>query len=283
MRGLLKINLIFVFTIVFWHAGWPFMGELFAYRSKDMVFQWVMGSPELGKRLQLEDRMMRNKERFEALQDETKTQIIAAHQQMQEKLNEPWYLKLSKSFHILLFELPPLERTWIVLSFAISFMGFMGIEGVFQAVWLMPLVSIFFIWNNQIHGLTESLPADQQLFPTEEWIQEKYIGHKLSDNISDQQVELTKGLQIYFITEWAQEIPSKIESIFLSQLEKGEYFFHQARVDKMIHDVADDSNIFHQKRSLVGLFFFFVWNLFFAWKLYGTRIHLKANPGLQPL
>jgi hypothetical protein len=275
MRGLAILNLVIVFTIISYHAGWPFMGQLFEDRGQDIMYQWVMGNPELGKRLSMSERMERNAERFADLPDGKKAKITKSYEELQLRLNESWYSRLSRSFKILAFDLPALERTWLFLSFILSLLILFEIEGIRQAVWLLPLLAICFAIANQTLGYTPLPSADHELFPTEEWLIEKYIQRPLSQDIAKQRVELTLALNNFFIQEWANETPSNSIETFNLQVEKGEFAFHLARLEKILEQPLDKQNIFDQKRSWIGLFFFLLWNFLLAWRLRGKSMNLR--------
>ncbi len=129
------IHLCFVFTAVLWIAGQPFMGELFAYKSATLVYQTVMGSPELLKKLDKEKaeklalQFERNRQRFEKLPKEEQKAILTKYAELQELANQSWMTKTKAALNILFFDLPPFERAWIALSFVIPLLLLLGVEG----------------------------------------------------------------------------------------------------------------------------------------------------------
>lgn len=272
MKGITIIHMIIVFSVLAWSAGQPFMGELFAYKSQMLLYQTVMGNGDLVKKLQpakeneLKDKLNRNAKRFSQLPEEQKNEIQARYDHLQQQVNRPWQEKLRSSWHILAYELPVFEQLWILLSIVVVLLLIFHIEGAKQIAWLLPVVVLCYAVDNYLSGANPKESADTALFPSEKTITSQYLYEPLSSSILEQQQQLQQGWQLYLIREWANEIPSKDQDTFQQQAEKGEFQFTLARIDKLSQEESiDRSALFHEKKSLIVLLLYFLWNLFFAW------------------
>ena len=96
------IQLCLAFSVILWCAGQPFMGELFAIKSKMILYQSVMGSPDLLKKgkddPKLAARLERNAERFASLPLDQKQQLIRSYEQLHNKAEAPFLTKLWRSY-----------------------------------------------------------------------------------------------------------------------------------------------------------------------------------------
>lgn len=268
MRVVAIIQLCLVFTVLANRAGHPFMGELFAHKSQMLLYHTVMGNGgAIGERLdQKKELLDRNKERFAALPEVQKTAIIKQHDRLQSKADQTFLSKLQRSFYILAVELPPFEQAWIFFSLLIPMLVLLRVEGARQAAWLLPMIVLVYAINNRWNGTEPGRPADERLFPTEEYIVRNYLKEPLGEDISEQHDQLLRGWQLYLVDQWAHQKPALDSHPFAKQVEDGEYAFNVARVEA-VGQVKDEDrlNSFHQKESWWMLILYIMWNGFFAW------------------
>lgn len=273
VKAIVIFNLCIVFSSLFWSAGQPFMGELFIYKSAAMVYQTVMGQPELlqkmdGKKaMEMKEKFQRHRQRFLELPIERQQFLQTQYALLQEKVSVPWYSKFHSAFYILIFEIPVFEKMWLVLSFAISLLILLGIEGALEVIWLLPLITICYIMDNQMNGTTTtSFAPIKTSYPTEEKIVKEYLEGPLQEDLSSQRQQLLKGWQLFLIREHANEIPSTDALVFEAQVERGEFAFYLSLVEKINPlQILDRASIFHQRKPQGILFVYFAWNVCFAW------------------
>lgn len=141
------------------------------------------------------------------------------------------------------------------------------IEGARHAAWLLPVLALFFLFDNRINGIPV---LENHLFPSEHEIVKHYLQEPLSTDILKQHEQLLQGWNLYLIKEWGKEKPHKDPAIFQLQVETGEFMFNVNYLNSM------KPREYHsqQKVSLFLLFIYVVWNLFFAWFV---NLHLQAE------
>lgn len=249
-RVIAIIQLCLAFTVVMWSAGYPFMGELFAVKSKLLLYDNVIG----------------NAERFAQLPAEQQTQLIQSREELQKRTEVPFMSKLAQSLRIMAVQIPPFELTWIFFSIVIALMLLMKIEGALHAVWLLPLIASVYAIDNHLYGVVPAMSDEAKLFPTEEVLVRDYVKGDFSANIFEQQQQLMRAWETYLVAEWAHEQPAEEAVVFSGQVEKGNYAFTVARIQKLPQDRRQqDAAYFRMKQPFSILALYIVWNLFFAW------------------
>lgn len=228
-----------------------------------LLYHQVMGSPTLSQSVD-QSRLNRNAERFATLPQAQQLQFITQHDQLQAKANRSFWEKLWSSLHILVIELPVLERVWIVFSVAIALLLLLRIEGAVQAVWLLPLIVALYAYDNTQHAPAATPRASDLLFPSETYLIEHYLKQPLSNRISEQHDQLLKGWQFYLIEEWLHETPVSDPKQFAMQVERGQFAFDVARLEHSISDQKVTSP-FYKKEPPLLLVGYLIWNLFLAW------------------
>lgn len=279
------IQLCLAFTVILWSAGQPFMGELFAVKSKLILYQTVLGSQDLLKKgkenPQIVAKLQRNAGRFSRLPIDQQHQLVQSYQQLQKTADAPFLSKLGRSISIVAFQIPPFELAWIAFSIIISLLLLLRIEGAMHAVWLLPLIVLIYGIDNHWNGAQPGLAEESKLFPSEEKLVQEFMAEPLSPNIFEQQKQLLLAWKKYLVAEWAHEKSSDDETQFDLQVEKGEQAFTIARLAKLPKDrLIDDDALFHRKEPIFLLSFYLLWNLFFAWivtkntkKMYAAHTH----------
>ena len=277
------LQLCVAFTLIFWTCGLPFMGDLFSYKSKILLYQDIMGDNALLQKLdatkadQLQSKFVRNSERFKQLPRSQKIQILEGYNSVQKLTTTTFFEKMQKSIMILLVGLPPLELVWIILAVVVSILLLLRIEGATHAAWLLPLVVLAYAMDNQFHGKPSPPSPDAALFPSEQVIVNDYLREPLSSSIQEQHQQLKHGWELYLIQEWAKQIPSANSNVFQDQVEEGEFAFNVARV--VAHAKVKEQSHFENlrsKESIIYLLIYFFWNVYFAWVVTKKNIYQTA-------
>lgn len=236
------LQLCMVFTILLWHASEPFMGELFAVKSKMLIFQHLMGQKDEA-----------NRNRFLALPETERADLLQTYESLQSQLNSPFKSKLKGSFKAIFLDIPPLELAWIVFSIILSIMLLKKVEGVTQVIWVLPLLALAYSVDNRMYGYPPRLTEEQKLFPTEESIIENYIHEPFSQNPFLQKDQLKKGWDNYLIQKWTSGQGTPEEGLFAFNLERA----------KKISLLSPKKRETQESLFLIALYVF--WNISYAW------------------
>lgn len=266
------LQLCIAFTMILSNMGYPFMGELFANRSAQLIFDTVIGvnsekvaaASDSPRALQYNRYQQRNAARFSQLSEAQKSYILEQYDALQAKNRASFFSKLKRSIHILIFEISPWEQAWLLLSIVVCILILMRVEGAVQAIWLLPLLASVYAIDNRLHGADVGMTHEASLFPSEQVIIENYLNEPLSGGITEQEEQLRKGWQLYLVREWAKVEPSQTVNIFEEQVEIGEFAFDLARLDAQIKDRNVEASPFRRKESVSLLALYLLWNLFLA-------------------
>lgn len=253
-------HLCLALTLLFWLASEPFMGELFATKSKMLSYQHLMGKQSLS-----------HAQLFSELPDEKRSSILYDYDRLQKQLQTPFFRKLEASMR-LIWQLPLLEQGWILFSILIPILLLKKVEGSLSLVWILPLLTALYALDNRIEGIPIQLNQEQRLFPTEEFILKEYVKMPLSQSLAEQQRQLQKGWELYLIHNWAKESPADDPKIFTKQVERADFFFTVARIDTLKQ--VSISNRYKQE-SLFILSVYLFWNFSFA--LVVQRVGLRLR------
>jgi hypothetical protein len=245
------IQLCLVFSLMGWLGGYPFMGEHFVIKSKTALYTHVMDSPS-----------------FTSLPTRKQAIIQSAYGDLQKQASRPFLLKMSDSIRILLFDVSPFALAWMLFSLAIAILILLKIEGARQAAWILPLIVLAYGIDNIQIGTRSDASPDVALFPSEQRILADYLKEPLNSNIAMQEQQLRKGWNLYLVEEWTHETPSSDEATFAHQITQGNFAFTLARLDKLHQPQSPiPFSGMRQKEPLLLLMLYFVWNLFFAYKM----------------
>lgn len=255
------LQLCLVFSLLCWHLSYPFMGQLFASKSKKQLIETVMGiENNLDK-----DVMLRNQQRYNALPLNQKTIIQRYLDEVNLQLKHSFVKKLMRSIHILAFEISPTEQMWIVFAILVPLFFLINFEGARQMAYLLPLIAICYSMDNYWSGHRE-ISKEARLFPTEQKIKQEYLDAPLSSSISLQQAELTLGWHRYLIDQWTHEAPSLEQNERSKQIEIGDYRFQTARVLAQATESPQlEMYTFKRQKPTSTLLFYIFWNICFAW------------------
>lgn len=261
------IHLCIVFTAIASIASYPFLGKLFSYKKQAFLYHYVMGDTTLASKdsMEYQRKLERNQKRFSLLPEEKQLAILAQYKKLVNESEQPFLNKLRLSLEILIFKIPLYERAWLIFSIIICILILLKNENVSKAVWILPLLTLLYLINNQMHGEPQEPPPDLHLFPSEKMIVEDYLQSPLSGHIFEQKEQLTRGWNRYLVENWAKEIPDQDPFQFERQVEEGEYAFSIARLN--LYEKAKLSDSFHEKSALSVLLLYLLWNLFLAYKV----------------
>lgn len=251
-------QLCLAFTAIFWTLGYPFMGRHFELKSKLVVFEHVISSPFFNKEVP------QNQE------------IIQEYDRLKQELEAPFFDKISISTRIFLYDIPLLEKVWMLLAVILSIMALKKQEGVKHAVWILPLLVLAYSINNHMHGTSPSRNEEAKLFPTEEILLKDYLREPLKEGITDQQIQLLKGWELYLVQEWAKELVSSNPEKFQQQIKRGDFAFSVARINSLFQTKENYRSRFHAQQPMPLLIVYFCWNLLFAWVIWkrSSKHHL---------
>lgn len=254
MRVIIIIQLCMAFTLFVSYAAYPFLGELYEIKSKTALYESVTtkNDPVISAL-------------YSKLPEKQKNSIQKGQITLHNYLKKPFIEKISDSFTIILWKIPPFERAWIVFSILIGLLLLLKIEGAVQAAWILPLITLAYGISFYSNPPQINVRSDIQLFPTEQEITAHYLDKPLSNSILDQNAELLEGWRRYLIQIWAKEPPSNDPVIFLDQAKKGEFYFNVARISLINNDLLKKHHVNFQKRPPPPLLIiYFTWNCFFA-------------------
>lgn len=248
MRYFAIAHLCIAFTIVLWHLSQPFVGDLFQAKANLLVYNEVM----------------ENQERYQALPKSDQRLIGAGYERAIEKKGAPFFAKLKASFVQLATQIPPFEQAWLLLSLIAPILLLKQVEGSHQIVWLLPILTLAYIADNQVNGTIPMPTAQEKLFPSEELLIEKYVQEALGPTIVEQHAQLKKGWNLYLIDAWVHEEPAQDAQQFQEQLSRGGYAFTVARAKALASsDSKQRATPFH-KEPLSILLAFLIWNALVA-------------------
>lgn len=268
------LQLCFVFTAIASKGSDPFMGELFSFKSKALLYHYVMGDSTLmhashndeGKK-----KLERNQERFKKLPEEMQKQFQNQLNELMQMTEKSFSHKLKEAVEILTMKLPVFERAWIFFSIIIAILLLLRNESARNAVWVLPIVLLLYAWDNQMNGSKGFISPDTKIFPSEEVIVNDYLREPLSKEILEQHAQLLRGWKIYLIKEWGLQEPSRDPFLFEVQAEEGEYAFNIARLEALGQEKTPFKT-FKEKESLFLIILYFLWNLWFAYRVGFERL-----------
>ena len=234
------------------------MGDLFAVKSEQVLYDAVVEKQNLMEKLSTDDKLL----------------VSSQYEILKDKLQIPFSAKCMMMLRLLIVQMPPWQQAWLFFSLIIPLLLLLRIEGAVQVCWLLPLITIGFCLNNQLN-IPEFQRSEITIFPTEEYIVQRYLGGSLESNILDQQNELKKGWESYLITEWAHEFPSDVMQVRDNQVVKGEFAFNIARIKARQNEKILAVDKVPHRQSLLILFIYLMWNFFFAY--IAQKANMKAS------
>lgn len=271
-RLLAILQLCLAFSLLLWYMTQPFMGEYFALRSRMLLYEYVMGTSDiLRSRPGQEAKLERQAQRFQQLPESERFFIKKDYQKLQNYAQRPMLQKIGDGMRVLIRDIPLFEQAWLFFSILLAILILLKVEGAKQAAWLLPLIVLAYVVDNQLVGKPAIPSPDNPLFPTEEVIIHRYLSAPLASHPLEQKKQLEEGWHHYLVAQW----PS--EGVYA--LENAEFHFTIARLH-LLHDQprAEWLRPFHEKLGWPSLTFYLLWNVFFAWRMFPPSLSQKPQP-----
>lgn len=257
------IQLCLAFSLALWYVIQPFMGEYFNLRSRMLLYEYLMGTPTISKSKEHQLKQERQSQRFNQLSFSEQQELKNDYRQLQNYAARSSGQKIRDGMYRLITQIPPFEQAWIFFSIVISLLVLLKKEGAKQSLWLLLLIVCAYAADNQLTGKIHSTSPDEQLFPQESLIIEKYLETPLSPNFFDQKEQLEQGWKHYLLDRWSSPLPDS-----LWPLEEAEFNFTLARLRLLRNQPFSDwLYFFHEKLSFFSLCCYLLWNGLFAWSL----------------
>jgi hypothetical protein len=255
VRILVVIQLCIGFMMLAWYVCYPFMGELYHWRSRLFLAQNVIGDTQLLDYVSDKDKsnakmkLESNQQLFSRLPPDQQGEVLRDLNHYKSKTRTTFKQKAASTVDIFLNRLPPLKEAWLIFTFLTCFALLFRIEGAHSAAWSLPVLALAYLISNG--NYPSGLSPDAKLYPTEEMLFAK--GEEFSKKT------LPGAWQNYLEKEWG-----------------GEFFFNLARLKEMRgHPSYHSAYLFKYREPLPLLFVYFAWNLIFA---YICCKHEARNP-----
>jgi len=263
------LHLCIAFTVLIWNLSLPFMGEAYNNRAQSLAYHSVMGGND-----SIESEQIR--EKFQNLPLNTKQNVLNGFHQLQTRESKGFFEKLLFSISIILFRLPPFEMAWLCLSFIIPIMLLKQVPSGRIASLLLPLVTLIYCADNMYFGKSPVLSRSDQLYPSENYLIEKYVEGPLSDKIMTQHAQLKNAWHLYLVNEWASP---QSGSHFEQLLEDGKFSFNLARVQLMNPPALNRLSLTQEKEPFLYYILYLFWNALFS---YTVIKYVKPSDYLYP-
>jgi hypothetical protein len=248
-------QLCIAFTLLLWHMSQPFVGDLFRVKAQLLVFEEVMGALPASPDAERLAHSAQNKERFQALPTIHQATIAAGYARAQKQKARPFLDKLKSSLSILWNDISPFEKGWIMLSIIIPILLLKQVEGAHLAVWLVPLITACYIGESRMHDEILRVTAHEQLFPSEQYLVERYGNGALAESITEQHQQLKSAWERYLVDVWSDGD---------GEVATGAYAFHVARAKALVADSAVPQVAPQRKIPWTLAALLLSWNLLFA-------------------
>lgn len=256
-RAFVIIQLCIAFMMLMWYLCYPFMGELYHWRSHLFLAQTVVGDTQLldyvdDKEIpQSREKLESNQRLFSKLPKSEQDSVLKDLKHYQSMLKKGWKQKLASSFDIFLNHLPPFKEAWLIFTFIVCFSLLYRVEGAHLVVWALPVLTLGYIISSS--GYPSGLPPDAHLFPVE---------NTLNETTPE---TFSKAWNDYMEKEWG-----------------GDFFFNLARLKEYrSHPGYHSAYRFKHQEPLALLFLYFAWNLSFAYICCKCKKQLKTA-SIQP-
>lgn len=259
------IQLCLAFVVILWNASQPFMGELFTYKSQMLIYQDVIGISKSTDSAETIARKERNHHRFETLLTSEKAQLARYYGELQQLSQRTFLEKFERSLHILAFEIPFNEQLWLGLSLILPILLLKRIEGTEQAIWLLPLLTCIYAFDNYKYAPPATLSAEAKLFPSEYVLLNEYLKQPLSSELLKQKEQLLSAWKLYLVQEWSSRFSLNKNSDIEQLAEEGEFAFNIARIKSLPppkNIIAGKAQAGKENLFILTLYLF--WNFFFA-------------------
>jgi len=274
-RVITIIQLCIAFTILIFTLSYPFLQRYIDQKTDVMLIQIVKGDQSLvtdessSLELKQRDLLKRNVVRFEELPLSKQTMVDEFYEELISAPSRSFLIDFLETSASFVRKTPSFMLAWILLSIVLGILILLKVEGTHQTIWLLPLLVSLYGWQNVTQAPISIPSPDAALFPQEKEV----IEEELADSIEEQREQLQRGWQAYLVKNYAKEIPSNDKEVFDLQVEKGEFLFNIARIEKRKStQERADVTFWETKKHPAFLLLFFFWNFYFAWQIFRTEI-----------
>ncbi|MFA6916262.1 MAG: hypothetical protein WC222_07680 [Parachlamydiales bacterium] len=236
------LQLCIVFTVLCWHLGYPFLGEIYEIKQEKQLYDFVFEEV--------------NMPYFDQLPSRDRLRLESGAAYWKKQLEKSFATKLKASVRHMNYYMPRLELAWVVLSIIVCIMVLRQSEGYSRAVWLLPFLAVAFAYENISWGTSTVANADAKLYPTESQLVAKYRPEGLSANPLDHPAELTVLWEKYLEKDWGK-----------GDLKRGEFVFTVARIKEREANPSPISKRTNERQSIFWLLLYIAWNTFLALKV----------------
>ena len=244
-RILIVLQLCFAFMMLAWYVCYPFMGELYHWRSRLFLVQNIVGDTQLldyvgdNDKYEAKSQLEANQRLFSELPSRQQDDILEDLDHYRLKMKTSLQEKVLSSLDIFFSRLPPFKTAWLVFTFLACFALLFRIEGAHLTVWALPFLTLGYLLSSS--GYPSGLPPDAQLFPKEEALFKEGQGFSKEN--------LRQAWNHYLDREWG-----------------GEFYFNLERAKAYReHPSYRSAYLFKHKEPFFLLLLYFAWNLFFAY------------------
>jgi hypothetical protein len=156
------------------------------------------------------------------------------------------------------------------MSIIVPILVLKQVDGAHLAIWLVPLVALLYVADNQMHGVIPKATEHEKLFPSEAFLVENYVGDGMSDNILEQHAQLKGAWDRYLVDRWSGNEGT---------VEAGSYAFTVERAKAIVRARAAQVVPVQHKDPLVLAYGILAWNFLFAVLLFQQQ-RRQARPHL---
>jgi hypothetical protein len=158
-----------------------------------------------------------------------------------------WGERFHTTVLLLVKGIPPYAQAWSLFSLATCLLFLFNISGAKQVVWLLPIITALYAWDNSRNGEEVSAPPDSHLFPTENELY-SILEEPPSTSISAQYLQLKRAWVLFIESRW-----------------NGERNFTLARIQAYENgDRIAPVTYLRRKEPIIFLIMYVVWNAIFA-------------------
>ena len=254
------LHLCFAFSYLSWLLILPYGKAVISQKSELALYEVVLEHSSL----------------FQELSSSDKLALSEGYEKTHNR-ESPSFLRQVCSLFFL--EAPSFALAWLFFSIIICLLLLFQIEGAHKVVWLLPFLVVAYAYFTSQAPPIES----ESFFPSEDYVISHYADEENSSWFNKRK-RLLQGWHGYLITEWGQEQLSQESAVFEKQLERALFAFNVARLKWILSGKKDDLILagFTLSPSFFRLFFYLLWNLFFAWfitrKEKHSRLEAVSNP-----
>lgn len=251
-RVLIIIHLCLVFTVLAWDCLQPFLGDYYKNKSSLLLFESILD-------INPKENVNLAESPYLKLPEDKKKSLMNDYLLFKKKLDLSFFERFKKFIIYFTNEISPLKLLWIFFSVTISIMILKRVEGASQAIWLLPVITLLYGYENL--AIKNPQPNEEEkLFPSEEIIYSDYLKEPKSNDVLKQYEQLKRGWDLYLIQNYGDEIPSQQTEQYKKQLKQAQFAFNVKRLEKRMTLPKQTS-----KEPVLFFMFYLIWNFYLAW------------------